>query len=143
MVAVARERPGLLHQRARLRDRIGLRRQHLVIAERIGDDARHVGQLGPEIDVRLGEARQHTGIGIDLDALGVVVAADRIVVAEGSLAAAQQQVAARRQAGRAADPVARVIVVVDDREDLAEAVGRADCGRRLHGHQHAFEAFVE
>ncbi len=43
----------------------------------------------------------------------------------------------------AIDAVGAVSVVIDHGVDLAEVVGRPDHDRLTHGHQHAFEAFIE
>ena len=79
----------------------------------------------PDVGVGRDKARQHAVVVVDLDALGIVVAARGVLVAEVGIAGRDVEIAAIALAG-GIEAVGRIAVVVDDGEDLAEVAGRTD-----------------
>ena len=106
-VGAADQRGGFLHQRARLLDREGLRRDHLIVAEVVVDDAGDVAELRADVDVGRDEAREHAVVVVDLQAFRIEVAAGDVDVAEVRRAGLRSASAPRLLSSAPLTPLAR------------------------------------
>ncbi len=103
----------------------------LVVSEPVSDDAGYIAEIVTDIQVRPREpVRQQIAIVLDLDPLGVEIA---IPVCVGIQVQRAAIVEARCGSG----------AVICDDPGFVEPVGGRDRDRVVHGHQHAFQAFVE